>query len=120
VTDEDRAEALWAVIELREPIKDAVERLRAFSWDSEIALATLGVAEVDRVLDRYLAASVDELDLETWANAIEGRDDVVYDPANEVALKHVVFECANPTLSGPITPDRARQWKDDLHGETTP
>ncbi|MHB1534617.1 MAG: hypothetical protein ACYC1D_08405 [Acidimicrobiales bacterium] len=119
MTADDRTEALQALIELRKPIQDVVDRLRAFPWDSETAFVTLGGNEIVRVLDRYLAGSVDNADLETWANAIEGRDDLAYDPSREVVLKHVIFECANPLLSGPITSDTARRWKDEIQGERT-
>lgn len=117
MTTEDRAAALWALIELRVPIQDAVDRLRAFPWDSETALVTLRAGAVVHVLDRYLAGSLGEADIETWANAIEGRDDVAYDPSREEAVKHVIFECANPLLSGSITPARALRWKDDVEGD---
>lgn len=119
MTADDRKDALRALIELRNPIQDVVDRLRTFPWDSETAFVTLGEDELVRVLDRYLAGSVGEADLETWANAIEGRDDVAYDPSREVVLKHVIFECANPVLSGPITPDTVRRWKEDILGKRT-
>lgn len=119
MTTEERAEALWALIELRQPIEDSVGRLRAFPWDSEDVLVTVGAEAIGRILDHYLAGSLAEADLEMWANAIEGRDDVAYDPSNEEALKRVIFECANPILSGPITPDKARQWKQDIQGSST-
>jgi len=69
-------------------------------WDWEgPPITALGVANVVSVLQRYLKGDLPGDDVEAWANMLEGRDDVEFEPKAASAI----FDLANPALQGPLT-----------------
>ena len=86
---------------------DAVSK---FAWDSEIELVTLSRASAAALLERYLQGELAEADLEEWANAVEGRDDIGFESEYKGLLGEFVFETANPELAAPISENYARLW----------
>jgi len=116
MTGDERIKALRDLIELREPIPVAISRLRHFPWDSDAELVTLRGSDLIRILDKYLHGELSSTDVEEWAEALEGRDDIGYEPRLSDALRQIIFELANPLLTTPIEPARARRWKDSIGG----
>lgn len=112
MTPDQRIEALRDLIELREPISIAASRLRSFPWDSDSALVTLTVDDLVRVIDGYLREELSKTDVEEWAEAIEGRDDIGYERHISDTLKQLIFELANPLLATAIDPTQALRWKE--------
>lgn len=109
-----RVKALRDLIELRVPLPTAINQLRRFPWDSDTPLTTLTGLDLLRVLNGYLRGELSDADLEGWAEAIEGRDDIAYELQLEGTLRQIIFEFANPLLTSPIEPDRARRWRDAI------
>ncbi|HWG73117.1 MAG TPA: hypothetical protein VG184_03570 [Acidimicrobiales bacterium] len=116
MTTVSRTQALRDLIDLREPVADAVRRLRAFPWDSDAELTVLGPGNVIHVLDLYLHGVLASAEVEEWAEAIEGRDDIGYEFPHGETLKQLIFELANPLLTRQLEPSRAREWKDTFAG----
>ena len=58
---------------------------------------------VQAVLAAYLDGSLDEDDCESWAFALECRDDVGFEPGFEQLLKEFLFEVATPELEGRLS-----------------
>ena len=116
MTSDERVKALRDLIEIREPIAAAVSHLRRFPWDCDAELVTLTGSDLIRVLDRYLQGDLSNTDVEEWAEALEGRDDVGYEPQLSDTLKQIIFELANPLLTTPVEPARAHQWKQSVGG----
>jgi len=114
MTVERRIEALRGLIEFREPIPVSIGRLREFPWDSDRALVVLTGDDLARMLDRYLQGELSNMELEEWANALEGRDDIGYEPSTDDNLKRIIFELANPLLATPIGPAQAQIWKEAI------
>ena len=114
MTTVDRIQALRDLIHLREPVADAARRLRAFPWDSDAELIVLGPVDLIHVLDLYLHGVLASTEVEEWAEAIEGRDDVGYESPHGDTIKQIVFELANPLLTRQLEPSRAREWRDAL------
>ena len=77
----DRRQALVDLVDLRKPIDQAIRSL-----------------------------SMDAHDLERWANAIEGRDDVEYDPRCHSDVANFLFEASTQEVNGTFTADRASEW----------
>lgn len=111
MTVDQRIEALRDLIELRASISVATSRLRSFPWDSDSALVTLTAIDLIRAIDEYLRGDLSKAEVEEWANAIEGRDDIGYQPSIGDTLKQVIFEMANPLLATEIGPAQAIRWK---------
>ena len=100
-----REQAVADLVRLRRPLDEAIAGLRRFPWDSDEELVELEPADLRRVLDRYLAGDLSAEQLEDWANAVEGRDDIGFRPRDVIDL---IAELANPTLFRPLTQETVR------------
>jgi hypothetical protein len=85
-TKAERLAALEDLVLLRVPIGGAIARLGGFPWDSDVHLVALTRQHVDSLLAAYLEGRLDEQDCENWASALEGRDDVGFEPGFERSL----------------------------------
>jgi hypothetical protein len=92
----------------RRPISEAVERLREFPWDSDDELVTMTRADGISCLDLYLTGSITADDVNVWAEALEGRDDVAFDTE---LLSELLFELANPEITEPLSENLAQRWQ---------
>ncbi len=110
MSSEPRYHALRDLITAREPIEQTVKRLGTFPWDSERVLALLYRSDVARVLRRYLQAELSAERCVVWADAIEARDDIGFEPHWVELLKQFIFELANPELGRPLSHDSAQGW----------
>lgn len=88
------------LVGIRKPVEQAAARLREFPWDSDEELVVLGPAEMRAALRKFIDGTISASDLEAWANAVEGRDDIRFEPAGIIDL---ITEIANPILFSPIT-----------------
>jgi hypothetical protein len=114
-----RRELLADLLELRHAPHTAAAAVRAMPWDSDSELVVLSRAHVLRLLQRYLRGELESSDLETWADAVEARDDIGYEHDQDDALRAFVFETANPTLAEPISPGYADRWIRRLGGNAS-
>jgi hypothetical protein len=96
------------------PLADIAEQLAKLGWDYEGIGVRLTPDHFSNVLARYLRGEMSEVDVETWANLIEGRDDVEFDQSFEALVRDVLHELANPILTHPLDPARARHLVDIL------
>ena len=96
------------------PVADVVSALSVFGWDSDQGLVTLEAAHISAVLNRFLAGEISASDVETWANAIECREDI--DFAQESPVAEALGELANPLLSRPLSRQSATELVAALHG----
>lgn len=110
MTLELRTDALRDLITAREPFEEAISRLRTFPWDSDRTLVELDRSDVVRVLRRYLQGELSAERCIEWADAIESRDDVGFEPQQTEILKLAIFNIANPALCGPLSQEGARDW----------
>jgi hypothetical protein len=106
-----RETLLRSLIKRERPTNGIVKELAQFPWDSETALQTVTVEDGVSVLRRFLIGELNATDLEDWANAIEGREDLEYGsgPRGQV-LKRVIVEMANPTMYRQIDRSTVQDW----------
>lgn len=114
MTEQERKVTLEGLIRGDLPVPEARVRLGRFPWDSDTELVTLTRHDLVRIIDRYLSGGIDGGDVEQWAEAIEGRDDVGYEASVADRLRQVVFELANPDLAVPLGPLRAAELKAEI------
>jgi hypothetical protein len=107
---EDQRRALRSLLELDQPLDAVLRRLATFGWDSDEELVTLRPAHVIHVLKTFQDGEYVAGDVERWANAVEGRDDIGLDDEAAPLLKEAIFDLANPSLQGAITPEAASTW----------
>lgn len=100
-----REKLLESLLELKRPIKDICAALSTYPWDSDTELVLLTPGRTSEILSRYVAGDISAGDVEDWANAIEVRDDIGIKPG---ATRDILHELANPILTEPLTPSRAK------------
>jgi len=103
----ERRKALEALLGFEQPVEQHRTALAAFSWDADTELAFLSLSHIADVLNRFVAGRMVAPEVEAWANAIEGRDDIGFESANERLLRELLHELANPLLTQSLTRERA-------------
>ena len=94
-----REEAIQSLVRLAHPLDALSASLGAFEWDWDgPPLARLSGMQVASLLQRYVAGEVTGDEVETWANLLEGRDDVEF----SAKAREAIFDLANPELQGPL------------------
>jgi hypothetical protein len=84
-------------------------RLQDFPFDAEAPLVTLETSHIISVLERFLAGGSSAADVEYWAEAVEGRDDVAYVEGAEDQISEALFVLSTPEINGALTPESAKQ-----------
>lgn len=96
-------------------LDELVRMLEVFTWDYAGEGVRLTRRHLIRALMRYVKEDASADEIETWANHIEGRDDVLID--GEQVIGSVLHELANPSLTHTLTSARARQLLGLLSGQ---
>jgi hypothetical protein len=89
------------------PVAESIANLAEFPWDCELDLIVLTPEDIGRVFALLGRGAVSTSDVETWANALECREDVGY--AN-LAIKDLLHVLANPSLTEPLAPKMMSTW----------
>jgi hypothetical protein len=97
---------LEALLGFEQPIDQLKTALAAFPWDSDTELALLSVSHIANVLNRFVTGHTSGIEVEEWANAVEGRDDIGFESQNEQVLHELIYELSNPLLTQPLTRER--------------
>ena len=106
---EQRKKILDQLLSFEQPLNDLKNALARFEWDSEEELSFLSLEHLSGVLRRFLAHGISSVDVESWANVIEGRDDVGFDSGSEAFVRETLHELANPMLTQPLDFERAQE-----------
>ena len=94
-----REEALNSVVRYERPLEMLRNALAPWPWDWDSApIAHVSNDAVRNVIRRYLAGDLSAADVEEWANLLEVREDVDFEPAAASAI----FDLANPELEGAL------------------
>lgn len=100
------ASALSKLLNFSVSVGELKQSLAQLDWDSESVTDTLKLSHVASVLARCADKSLSFNDVETWANFIEGREDICFDPSRETTIAEIVYELANPLLTTELTLQR--------------
>ncbi len=114
---DSRTSSLIELLHFSRPVADVMDSLSVFGWDSDVELVALEPSHITSVLHRFLSGKLLQADVEDWANAIECRDDIGFDPNSFVAT--ALHELANPILTRPLTRQSATDWVATLHAAAT-
>ena len=110
-----RADLLSRLADLRESPDDLMAELRAFPFDwDEAPLLVLSAEHFRGILDRYLSGDLSAAQLQAWAERLEGRDDVGFDPVETDRLVDLQFRLANPGINDVLTPTVAKAMRSEL------
>jgi len=94
-----RKEILQSLVNLSVPIDEIRKQLRSLPWDCKEEYI-ITKAEILLTLQKVSENRLSEQDLITWAELIEGRDDIGF--GDDETLKNLIYEIANPTLFGKL------------------
>ena len=114
---EERKELLERLLKFEKPIEPTKAALAKFPWDSDIELVFLSASHFLNLFKRYLNGNVTADEVENWANAIEGRDDVGFVAGNKKVLREIIHELANPLLTQPLTKKRVEEFQNQLESK---
>jgi hypothetical protein len=109
---------LKALANLDQPLSTILPILKTFPWDSNQTIITLKKEHLIHILNQYLNHSLSAIDLENWANAIECREDIIYETEDENFINDIIFDLANPILNAPISPELVKQYITQLSNST--
>ena len=109
---------LNALVNLNQPLSTILPILKTFPWDSNQTIITLKKEHLIHILNQYLNHSLSAIDLEIWANAIECREDIIYETEGEDFINDIIFDLANPILSDPLSPELVKQYITQLSNST--
>jgi hypothetical protein len=96
-----RQAVLSSLIEFDAPLADLKAALALFSWDAD-SVCTLTRRHIAAVLERLASREIDAADVEEWADMLECREDIRFEPGHEEMVSKTIFDLANPDLSGPV------------------
>ena len=105
-----RIKLLNSLLEFDKPLAEILPALNSLGWDSEQSLVILQRQHITNILQRYLDDKLSASDVENWANAIEGREDIEYESDFAELLAEAIYEIANPLLTHPLSKLFAQQW----------
>lgn len=109
-THDKRRMLLTQLVRLEAPLEQVCGELRQFAWDSAVEEVTLYREDAVAILEQFMRGVVSANAVAEWAEAIEGREDIGLDGANELILKEFIFEVANPAINVPLDMQRAGWW----------
>lgn len=104
--DDTRQMLLHQLLTLSAPVEQVLPQLLTLRWDEAGQPEQLTRANLRAALQRNGAGMLSAAELERWANALEGRDDLDFETGHEAAIDKVLFELANPLLTQAL--DRQR------------
>jgi hypothetical protein len=82
-----RKQLLLELLSPRRPIPAIREELSEFQWDSETELVSLTRDHLKNLLGEFIGGRLTVSDVETWAETIEGRDDIGIESEHAELLK---------------------------------
>ena len=101
VSQDQRREALYDLIQLRRPLLESSAQLLTFKWSSQEELATAFVQDIGHALDEFWAGKISADDLCAWAEELQGREDIALNLEDRDFLADALFQLSTPELCGP-------------------
>lgn len=112
--NENRLDMVKSLIEFSLPLDALASCIREFEWDYEGTQVELSRVHLINVLNRYLNKELSANDVESWANLLEGREDVYFEHGSEAVLDEIMYQIANPDLTDQLSEDRANIFVAEL------
>lgn len=109
IEETDRLSVVRQLVEISRSLETIFKQLTKIEWDYEGNGVQLKKIHLTNALQRYLKGELSTSEIENWANGIEGREDIYYDPESEQVIEEIIYELANPTLTQFLNPERAKK-----------
>jgi hypothetical protein len=109
----DRLAVVRDLLELSRPLGEIMAQLAVLDWDYEGDGVKLTKKHLSMALQRYLRNELSGSEVESWANQIEGREDIRFETDSAREIGDVLYELANPALTQPLDHARAKTLLDE-------
>jgi hypothetical protein len=96
-----RADILASLIRFDRPIAELEALVAGLDWDAEPA-ATLRRKDIADVIGRFLTGGLEAGVVARWAELIESREDIAFEPRHEPAVADAIYDLANPDVQGEL------------------
>jgi len=96
-----RSSILAALIRLDRPLPELRTMLTGLAWDAQ-PVVTLTRQNIATILHRFAAGDLDADTVAAWANLVECREDILFEPRREEAVADALYELANPDPQEPL------------------
>jgi hypothetical protein len=106
---ENRKQLISNLVYLTESLETIKVKLLILPWDSEEELIKLDTNNLINILRRFIDGSISKHTLIDWANMIEGRDDIGFEPSSSKTVREALNTLANPELNGPVDENKVLQ-----------
>lgn len=83
-------------------IEETIQKLNTFEWDYAGGPIVLTKEAAVTILERYLDGQITSGEIEKWADAIELREDIVYESSSFEWLESVITTLSAPEINGLI------------------
>lgn len=110
-----RKQILLEIFNVEGDLTKLQNEIHEFPWDSEIPFLIVNKDDLAKTIQKFVLSDTLFLEVENWANLLECRDDVQYEPEE---LKEYIFELANPYLNGEITKERLQEIINKLQAQS--
>lgn len=95
----NRVSVLSDLVAFAKPVERLAEMIDELGW-SDTPVIVLGTDHIVTTLRRFLTGELAASDVEAWADLIELRDDIGYQPDRNDEIADAIFVLANPLING--------------------
>lgn len=104
----DRLSLVRDLLACTDTVQEIAAQLAEMGWDYDGDGVALTGAHLVAILRRFEAGLLSGEEVETWANLVEGRDDVEFEQEHSEEIEDVLYELANPELTQTLDKARAK------------
>jgi len=97
-----------SLVECQGDITALRARLWRYPFDADVPLLTLQPSHIISVLERFISGVMPASDVESWAEAVEGRDDIAYAEGADATISDALAVLSAPEVNGALTPEFAQ------------
>lgn len=98
-----RKDLLVQLLARTRPVERILDELAEFGWDSDRDLVVLTREHLKTALQEFRDGGLSAADAQSWAEALEAREDIGFEAGHEETLKCVIFALANLTVGEPLS-----------------
>ncbi|MCP4745553.1 MAG: hypothetical protein GY874_05335 [Desulfobacteraceae bacterium] len=99
----NRIKILNNLLEFSKPLDELKNNVSNLVWDYEGPTVIATRLHIKAVLTRFLKGELTKREVEDWANLIECREDLDFDPDCSDELSEIIYQLANPELEGELS-----------------
>lgn len=118
----NRTEILLDLLRFSKTIEELKLDLSSLPWDYDGVPIIFFRSHLLNVLVRFLNTEIDTVEVESWANLVECREDIDFEKNHSDELSQMVYQLANPELEGELDSKKCKEMikalKFSLHADT--